>query len=87
VAVREARKVNEICGRSTDDIFGWPDNLEVRSSMTMFAHATDDNAEFVALLDKYYDGREDPPRSPGCRGQPLPAEFTAVAVSTRTFAP
>jgi uncharacterized protein (DUF1810 family) len=54
------RLVNEIGGRSIDNIFGWPDNLKVRSSMTLFAHATDDNAEFVALLDKYYGGREDP---------------------------
>jgi uncharacterized protein (DUF1810 family) len=54
------RLVNEIRGRSIDDIFGWPDNLKVRSSMTLFARATDDNAEFVALLEKYYNGEEDP---------------------------
>jgi uncharacterized protein (DUF1810 family) len=51
--------VNEIEGRSVDDIFGWPDDLKVRSSMTLFARATDDNAEFRALLDKFYGGRED----------------------------
>ena len=28
--------------------------------MTLFARATDDNQDFVALLDKYYDGQEDP---------------------------
>ena len=43
-------------GRSIEDIFGWPDNLKVRSSMTLFAHATDDNADFVAVLDKFYAG-------------------------------
>ena len=27
--------------------------------MTLFARATDDNEDFVALLDKYYDGQHD----------------------------
>jgi uncharacterized protein (DUF1810 family) len=47
-------------GRSVDEIFGWPDNLKVRSSMTLFAHATDDNADFRAVLDKFYAGEDDP---------------------------
>jgi len=52
--------VAAIDGRSVDEIFGWPDNLKVRSSMTLFAHATDDNSGFRAVLDKFYDGEEDP---------------------------
>jgi uncharacterized protein (DUF1810 family) len=55
-----ARLVACIDGRSADDIFGWPDNLKVRSSMTLFAWATDDNAEFCTLLDKFYNGEYDP---------------------------
>jgi uncharacterized protein (DUF1810 family) len=55
-----ARLVAGINSRSADDIFGWPDNLKVRSSMTLFAWATDDNAEFRAVLDKFYDGEDDP---------------------------
>ncbi len=51
-----ARLVTAINGRSVDDIFGWPDNLKVRSSMTLFARATDDNADFLAVLDKFYGG-------------------------------
>jgi uncharacterized protein (DUF1810 family) len=54
------RLVATIDGRSADDIFGWPDNLKVRSSMTLFARATDDNAEFRAVLDKFYNGEDDP---------------------------
>jgi uncharacterized protein (DUF1810 family) len=54
-----ARLVNAIEGRSVDTIFGWPDNLKVRSSMTLFATATPDNAEFVHLLDKFYGGEQD----------------------------
>jgi uncharacterized protein (DUF1810 family) len=53
------RLVNRVEGRSVDEIFGWPDNLKVRSSMTLFAHATPDNGDFVALLNKYYGGEED----------------------------
>lgn len=55
-----ARLVAHIDCRSADDIFGWPDNLKVRSSMTLFARATDDNAEFRAVLDKFYNGEDDP---------------------------
>ena len=54
-----ARLVGRIDGRTADDIFGWPDNLKVRSSMTLFARATDDNADFRAVLDRFYDGVED----------------------------
>ena len=54
-----ARLVTAIDGRSVDDIFGWPDNLKVRSSMTLFAQATDDNADFLAVLDKFYGGEQD----------------------------
>jgi uncharacterized protein (DUF1810 family) len=54
-----ARLVNEVQGRSVSEIFGSPDDLKLRSSMTLFARATDDNDEFLALLDKYYDGEQD----------------------------
>jgi uncharacterized protein (DUF1810 family) len=46
-------------GRSAGEIFGSPDDLKLCSSMTLFARATEDNADFVAVLDKYYDGRQD----------------------------
>jgi uncharacterized protein (DUF1810 family) len=55
-----AQLVTDIAGTSADDIFGWPDNLKVRSSMTLFARASDENAEFRAVLDKFYDGEDDP---------------------------
>lgn len=54
------RLVALIEGRSVDDIFGWPDNLKVRSSMTLFTRATDDDAEFRTVLDKFYNGEDDP---------------------------
>ncbi len=55
-----ARLVAQIDGRSAQEIFGWPDDLKLRSSMTLFAHTADDNTDFVAVLDKLYGGDEDP---------------------------
>lgn len=46
-------------GRSATDIFGYPDDLKVRSSMTLFARAGTDDTVFGAVLDAFYDG-EDP---------------------------
>lgn len=54
------RLVNTIQGRSIRQIFGSPDDMKVRSSMTLFARATDDNGDFLELLARYYDGEEDP---------------------------
>ena len=55
------RLVNQVQGRAIGEIFGSPDDLKLCSSMTLFARATDDNEDFVALLDEYYDGRQDEP--------------------------
>jgi uncharacterized protein (DUF1810 family) len=55
-----ARLVTSTDGRSAEDIFGWPDNIKLRSSMTLFARATDDNADFLAVLEKFYGGQQDP---------------------------
>lgn len=46
-------------GRTAEDIFGRPDCLKFRSSMTLFARATGD-AVFRRALDKYFGGEEDP---------------------------
>jgi uncharacterized protein (DUF1810 family) len=52
--------VRSIDGRSAEEIFGWPDDMKLRSSMTLFARAADDNADFLAVLGKFYGGEEDP---------------------------
>lgn len=51
--------VAAIDGTSIEAVFGWPDNLKVRSSMTLFAQATTENAEFLAVLDAFYGGEQD----------------------------
>ncbi|SEH78332.1 Uncharacterized protein, DUF1810 family [Mycolicibacterium rutilum] len=48
---------------SAVELFGRPDDLKVRSSMTLFSRAADDPdlaAVFSAVLDKYYSGEPDP---------------------------
>jgi uncharacterized protein (DUF1810 family) len=52
--------VNEIEGRSIDEIFGHPDTLKFRSSMTLFAHAAADNGIFLEALRRYFGGAFDP---------------------------
>lgn len=46
-------------GASAEVIFGWPDYLKFRSSMTLFARTATDNSVFLAALEKFYDGEED----------------------------
>ena len=48
------RLVIAIDDRSIEDIFGYPDHLKFHSSMTLFAHATQDNQVFMDALRKYY---------------------------------
>jgi uncharacterized protein (DUF1810 family) len=55
-----ARLVTAVQGRSITQIFGSPDDAKVRSSMTLFARATADNDDFLAVLEKYYGGEQDP---------------------------
>ncbi len=50
---------------TASEVFGYPDDLKLRSSMTLFARAArDDPARdgtvFTAVLDRYFDGDPDP---------------------------
>lgn len=54
------RLVQRLEGRSAEHVFGFPDVLKVRSSMTLFARAADDDDDFAAVLEKFYDGEQDP---------------------------
>jgi len=54
------RLVNGVEGRSAHDIFGSPDELKFRSSMTLFARAAPEEPVFRTALDRYFGGAEDP---------------------------
>lgn len=57
------RLVNQIENASLDRIFGSPDNLKFRSSVTLFLKASDagsaDHQLFAAALEKYSQGEPD----------------------------
>lgn len=46
--------------RPAREILGHPDDLKVRSSMTLFAHTGDADAVFGEVLTAFYDGQGDP---------------------------
>ncbi|PZE70314.1 MULTISPECIES: DUF1810 domain-containing protein [unclassified Curtobacterium] len=46
--------------RSADALLGGIDAVKLRSSMTLFARVATDPQPFVAVLDRWYDGTEDP---------------------------
>ncbi len=54
------RLVNAIDDRTAHEIFGTPDDLKFRSSMTLFAHVTSAGDDFIAALWKYFEMEFDP---------------------------
>jgi uncharacterized protein (DUF1810 family) len=52
--------VNGVEGCSATEIFGSPDDLKFRSSMTLFDAVADDPAPFETALERYYGGDPDP---------------------------
>lgn len=54
-----AQALLEVKGRSADEIFGYPDELKLRSCMTLFAQVASPRSEFEQVLDLYYAGQPD----------------------------
>ena len=42
-----------------DNIFGYPDNLKLKSSMTLFEYSFPKEKVFKNILDKFYNGKRD----------------------------
>ena len=47
-------------GRSATEVFGRPDDLKLRSSMTLFAAAAPGAGVFAEVIRRYFDGMPDP---------------------------
>ncbi|ARK09644.1 DUF1810 domain-containing protein [Fibrivirga algicola] len=47
-------------GKTANQILGSPDDMKLRSSMTLFSLVPNTNPVFQAVLDKYYNGAPDP---------------------------
>ncbi len=54
-----AEAVVAIEGRTAAEIFGYPDDLKLRSSATLFAAVLPPGSVFERLLAQYYDGGRD----------------------------
>jgi uncharacterized protein (DUF1810 family) len=54
-----AEAVLDIKGRSASEIFGSPDDLKLKSSMTLFACVTNPESVFARVLDTYFHGQRD----------------------------
>lgn len=61
---KRLREISEallsLAGSSATEIFGSPDDLKLRSCMTLFKSVTTDNEVFLNVLGRYYGGEEDP---------------------------
>jgi uncharacterized protein (DUF1810 family) len=49
----------ELTGRSASEVFGYPDDLKLKSSMTLFAQLEGQESVFVQVLDTYFQGKHD----------------------------
>ena len=55
-----AELVVAVQGRTAAEIFGYPDDLKLRSSMTLFDRAAEGTPVFAEVLERYFDGEPDP---------------------------
>ena len=53
------RAILSVQGRSASEIMGYPDDLKLNSSMTLFALADDSHPEFRQVIDRYFQGQPD----------------------------
>jgi uncharacterized protein (DUF1810 family) len=53
------RAILSVQGRSASEIMGYPDDLKLRSSMTLFALTKDSHPEFRQVINRYFDGELD----------------------------
>jgi len=53
------RAVLSVHGKSASEIMGYPDDLKLRSSMTLFLLADDSYPEFRQVIDRYFQGQPD----------------------------
>lgn len=51
--------LNSLPHQSASEIFGYPDDLKLRSCATLFASASSTGSVFEHLLDKYFAGQRD----------------------------
>jgi uncharacterized protein (DUF1810 family) len=48
-----------VTDRTAHEIFGSPDEMKLKSSMTLFAHVSPEGSAFEQVLDGYFGGQRD----------------------------
>lgn len=48
-----------IDGKTANEIFGYPDDLKLRSCMTLFNYIAPGEKVFTTVIEKYFTGKED----------------------------
>jgi uncharacterized protein (DUF1810 family) len=51
--------VLSIRGRSAHDVFGYPDEIKLKSCMTLFASISAGGSVFERAIDRYFEGKRD----------------------------
>ena len=46
-------------GKSAESIFGYPDNLKLQSSITLFSFTSTESTVFLNVLNKYFNNKKD----------------------------
>ena len=54
-----AEALLQTSGRSAADILGYPDDVKLKSSMTLFAAVDGPDSIFIAVLDRFYNAERD----------------------------
>ena len=57
--IQISEELLHIKDKSASEIFGHPDDLKLRSSMTLFANVENPNPVFTAVLTHYFGGLQD----------------------------
>jgi uncharacterized protein (DUF1810 family) len=52
--------LRSITGKSAEEVMGYPDDLKLKSSMTLFAAISPAHSPFHAVLTQYFAGKPDP---------------------------
>jgi len=55
-----AESLLRVRGKSASEIFGYPDDVKLRSSMTLFASVAEEDSVFEEVLERYFGGKPDP---------------------------
>ena len=57
--VEISEEVLNLNGKKVTEIFGTPDDIKLRSSMTLFANIKNSDPVFQKVLEKYFNGKPD----------------------------